>query len=536
MASTHVLLKGSQRFHRAGSEVLCPCDRQDWCELTIKIRRKAPLPDPNPAKPISRADLATRYGADPKDLDTVEKTLISLGLTVTSKNPATRTVKVAGAASTMENAFGVILSKVKHNNSLYRGRVGSIHIPTQLDGIVTGVFGLDTRPMIKRRRPLRVQAAHALPPANQRPWFIPQELAQAYHFPPGDGTGQTVAILEFGGQFLANDLKQFLKLIGLPSANPEVQVRNVQTLPLQDRNDPGAIGETMLDVEIVAGICPKATIVVFFSQFTEQGWIDNVDAVLQDPSAPSVVSVSYGLAEGTEIWTQQTVDNVNDMLKELANAGITVCVSSGDDGTDDQVPNGHAHLDFPAASPFVLAVGGTALVRSTGEEVVWFDGDGLRRDGGGSTGGGVSEFNTRPEWQTIDIPSVNPHSKKRRIVPDVAANAAGSTGYLIFAPDQNNPATSIPQISGGTSASTPLWAALIARLQQAGKQVGFLPPKLYQANPKTGGKPLGAVAFRDITEGKNASGTARGYPASPGFDATTGWGSPIGTELLDKLP
>jgi kumamolisin len=405
-----------------------------------------------------------------------------------------------------------------------------------LDGIITGVFGLDSRPMIKHRRLHRAKASGGLPPARSRAWYIPQELADAYQFPAGDGSGTTIAILEFGGQYIPSDLNAFLGMVGLSNASPNVIVRNIQVLAPSDKNDPDATGEVMLDIEIVAALCPKATIVVLFSHFTERGWIANIDAVLTDPTSPSVVSVSYGLAEGTDIWTQNAIDEINDSLKALANAGITVCVSSGDDGTDDQVPDGLAHLDFPAGSPYVLAVGGTALQRSTGDELVWFDGDGLRRDGGGSTGGGVSAYNMRPPWQKLDIPSVNPHAPKGRIVPDVAANAAGSTGYLLVAPDQRDPSRSAAQVSGGTSAATPLWASLIARLQQAGKNVGFLTPKLYQSSPNSSGKPVGAVAFRDITEGDNASGTAKGYSAMAGFDAVTGWGSPIGTELLNKLP
>ena len=80
----------------------------------------------------------------------------------------------------------------------------------------------------------------------------------------------------------------------------------------------------MLDIEIVAALCPKATIVVLFSQFSEDGWIANLDAILADHAAPTIVSVSYGLAEGTDIWTQDAIDEINDTLKALANAGITV--------------------------------------------------------------------------------------------------------------------------------------------------------------------------------------------------------------------
>jgi kumamolisin len=151
--------------------------------------------------------------------------------------------------------------------------------------------------------------------------------------------------------------------------------------------------------------------------------------------------------------------------------------------------------------------------------------------------GGVSAFNDRPSWQSnIDIVSVNANSLNGRIAPDVAANAAGSTGYLVVAPDPKHPAQSIPMIVGGTSASTPLWASLIALLLQAGKNVGFLPPKLYDQSPNSGGKLVGEVAFRDIVSGNNASGTADGYSAGPGFDAVTGWGSPNGSALLETLP
>jgi kumamolisin len=536
-SATHVVIKGSQRFHRSGAQVMGQSNPHESCEITVKVRRKAELPEPDPDKPISKADLTSLYGADTKDLDTVVKVLTAFGLTLKSKSEGRHCVEFVGPVSAMEQAFGVKLSRVKHESTTYRGRVGSIHIPAALDGIVTGVFGLDTRPMIKRRGPTRVKATSTLPPADSRTWYIPQELADAYQFPAGDGDGQTVAILEFGGQFLPDDLNSFLQLVNLPSASPNVLVRNIQTLNASDQNDPDAIGEVMLDIEIVAAICPKATIVVLFSNFSDNGWIANLDAILSDPASPSVVSVSYGLAEGTDIWMQTSIDHINDALKVLANAGITVCISSGDDGTDDQVPDGLAHLDFPAGSPYVLAVGGTALNRSTGDEVVWFDPDGLRRDGGGSTGGGVSAFNPRPSWQQdFDIISVNPNAPKGRIIPDVAANAAGSTGYLLFAPDQNNPSNPVPQISGGTSTSTPLWASLILRLQQAGKKVGFLPPRLYRPSPNSGGKPVGAVAFRDITQGSNASGTAEGYSAKPGFDAVSGWGSPIGKGLFTTLP
>ena len=71
----HVPLKGSRRYHRAGAQVMGRCDGQDWCEVTVKVRRKEALPEPVPGKPISRTELTAKYGAESKDLDTVAKTL-----------------------------------------------------------------------------------------------------------------------------------------------------------------------------------------------------------------------------------------------------------------------------------------------------------------------------------------------------------------------------------------------------------------------------------------------------------------------------
>jgi kumamolisin len=206
-------------------------------------------------------------------------------------------------------------------------------------------------------------------------------------------------------------------------------------------------------------------------------------------------------------------------------------VAAGDDGSEDQVGDGLAHVNFPASSPFVLSVGGTALVRNGSgfAEQVWFDGDGLRKDQGGSTGGGVSAVFQRPAWQTsIAIPSVNPNAITGRLVPDVSANAAGSTGYFVIVQGQ-------PQISGGTSAATPLWAALLVRLIKANVPVNYVTPVFYQTVQGSRGKPIGAMGCADITVGNNDTAAAGGYSAGPGYDAVTGWGSPKGTALAEAL-
>jgi kumamolisin len=533
--TNHVVLKGSRRSHRPGAQVLGRSDPHEWCEITVKLRRQAALPEPVAGKAVlTRTEAAEKYGASPADIETVAKTLSDYGLTVLAKDAATRSVKLAGPVERMEAVFKTHLFRVKHGDHLYRGRVGDLSVPEELHGIVEGVFGLDTRPMIRSRRSraqLGAAPSSQLPPASQRPWFLPQELAAAYDFPTNDGSGKTVGIIELGGQYLPADLQAFVEVAGLGSM-PTVKVVNVEKLAPSDRNDPDAIGEVMLDVEVVAGVCPGANIALYFSNFTEKGWVDVIDAALNDSANdPCVLSISYGLAEGADIWTQQAMDAVNDAMKEAAARGIPVCVASGDDGSDDQVGDGQAHINFPATSPYVLSVGGTALVKQGNgfTEKVWFDGDGLRKDGGGSTGGGVSAAFPRPAWQgSINIPSVNPNAGPGRIVPDVAANAAGSTGYFVVAQGRG-------EVSGGTSAATPLWAGLLARLIKANVPVGYITPVFYQTAPASGSKTIGGVGCTDTTQGNNNTAAAGGYSAGPGYDAVTGWGTPKGKTLETVL-
>jgi kumamolisin len=115
----------------------------------------------------------------------------------------------------------------------------------------------------------------------------------------------------------------------------------------------------MLDVETVAGACPGSNIVMYFSNFTEQGWVEAVDPAVHDSANElASISVSFGLAEGAVIWTEQAMELVNDSLKTAAALGIPVCIASGDDGSDDQVGDG-AHtstFQLPAPSSSRLAI------------------------------------------------------------------------------------------------------------------------------------------------------------------------------------
>jgi len=534
LGGAHVILEGSWRDLRPGAQVLGVADPDEWLELTIKLRRKKALPEPGsgkgPTKLLSRVELQAQYGADPADIEKVRTVLTALGMKILKEDAGACTVRAGGTAEVVESIFQVRLFHYSHSKGNYRGRKGDIHVPAELAGIILAVFGLDNRKMVKRRPLRRKTAALTLAQraAASRSWFYPAELASIYSFPQGDGSGQTVGLLEFGGGFFADDLAAFCKNANV--AVPTVNLVSVNNTPTNQRD--GAEGEVMLDVEVVAGVCPKANIAVYFSTFDEGGWVSAIDTAIHDEQNPiSVLSISWGYAEDAPgAWTDGALDSINDSLKAAALLGVTICVAAGDDGSDDQVGDGHAHVDFPSSSPYVLAVGGTTLKRSaTGviTETAWKDGDGLRQDNGGSTGGGVSTYFDRPSWQTATIDSVNPGSIDGRIVPDVAADASANTGYWMVVDGQGG-------ASGGTSASAPLWASLIALLNAGlGKPVGYLNPLLYQAGAD--GKTLGQTACRDIVSGNNSTASIGGYSAGEGYDAVTGWGVPIGTALLNGL-
>ncbi len=399
--------------------------------------------------------------------------------------------------------------------------------------MVEAVFGFDNRPvgrpLFKLGPPRSI--ARAARPANT---YLPTELAELYSFPDGtDGSGQTVAILAFNGAIgetgetalggyslpmVAGYFKKNLKLAAPNIAN--VVVHGPGNQPGDGSQQTDATGEVLLDICMAAGIAPKAKFLMYFTEFTEQGWVDCITSAVTATQAPSVISISYGNPEdgpaGDILWTQQAIMKVNEAFQRAALEGITVSVAASDQGSTEEVPDHRQHCDFPASSPWVLACGGTRMIASQGvinRETVWNDGP------SSATGGGVSQLFALPTYQAgANVPaSVNPGHRLGRGVPDVASLADPQTGINVLFPDGS------VQPIGGTSAAAPLWAGLIARLNQAlPKPVGFLNPALY--------KSLGTGVLRDITEGDNGA-----YKAGSGWDACTGFGSPNGTRLLTAL-
>ena len=486
---------------------------------------------------ISAKDFASNFAASQADADKVAQVLRPFGLKVEEVSLTTRSMRVSGTVAAMEAAFHPNLGIYESaEQGTFRDRQADYQIPKELKGIVTAVLGLGQRQVARRRSGASLKKKAGLPLAP----LTPADLEQRYSFPPGDAKDQKIAIAEFGGGYFSSDVAAYCTKFGraTPVVNaisvnaPAYTLQQIRQLPSPQRSDElDASIEVMMDVEIIAGLCPAAQISVYFATFDQKGWVDLLNRVILDK--PVALSISWGLAEDDTSWSPAARTAINQALNAAAALGITVCVASGDDGSGDQETDGRAHVDFPASSPFVLSVGGTMITGSAANtnEQVWWESPGRRtQSGGGATGGGVSVFFPRPQWQNVKVASLNGGSIDGRIMPDVAALAGPPLYDLVFlGGDAPN---------GGTSASAPLWAALIARIDAilpASKRQRFLTPLLYQT--VSGGKPLGRTTSHDITVGNNGSHPKPGvgYKARMGYDAVTGWGTPIGTALLAGL-
>src|SRR5215472_11847068 len=514
-----VPLPGSERQPVTGAQPGRDLDESTQIEVTLVTRRREGLPAELVTGPatVSRDELAARHGTDPSDLALIRDVLGRFGLTVTGADAGARRVTVAGPISAFSQAFGATLRLVSaphpaaSGHVQHRYRVGGLHVPAELDGVVLAVLGLDDRPQaspqIRRASGIAAAAAATAAPTS----YTPIEVAQAYSFPAGtDGTGQTIAIIELGGGFGAADLDSYFSRLGI--TGPSVTAVGVDGGSNVAGQDPrGADGEVLLDIQVAGAAAPGASQVVYFAPNSDRGFVDAVTTAVHASPTPTVVSISWGQSEDS--WTGQARAALDSAFADAAALGVTVTAAAGDNGSGDRVSDGRSHADFPASSPHALACGGTILrVDATGAvsaETVWNDGA-----QGGATGGGVSDAFALPSWQaSAGVPGQAGSGRAGRGVPDVAGNADPRTGYQVRVDGQDT-------VVGGTSAVAPLWAALICRLAQAtGRSFGLMQPLLY-AGVSAG---TTAAGFRDITQGNNGA-----YTAGPGWDACTGLGVPDG--------
>ena len=386
--------------------------------------------------------------------------------------------------------------------------------------------------------------------------YTPHQLEAAYGLGPllergFNGRGKTVIMPEIAEQQpspplvsdIRQDLADFDKAFGLPAAQLQA------TTEFARGASPWlSYAEETLDVEMVHAVAPGAAIrVVLFkpAQLSSPAGLATalIDTIRLGASRADVVSNTAGAGE--HCFTKTEVTSLHAALQTAASHNVTVVSASQDTGTVGApcnviaglTGNGPApvrELSLPASDPLALAVGGTRLTAShqTGAyvgETAWGLPYGIPGTNFQASGGGFSHLFARPGYQN-GIPGL----EAGRGVPDVAADASGHTGMALIISEGGG--QDIIRNSGGTSATAPFWAGLVAVADQyAGHDLGFINPALYQIAHSASYH----QAFHDITTGNNTvvfpPRTFPGYHATPGWDPVTGLGSPDAQTLIPLL-
>ncbi|HVK70166.1 MAG TPA: S53 family peptidase [Polyangium sp.] len=412
--------------------------------------------------------------------------------------------------------------------------------------------------------------------------LTPADVRAIYRFPPItelDGSGETIALLMLGGALEESDLHAFWDAHGIPHP-PEIKTYHVGSRPskVTSANKLYTL-EVAMTVQWVGAMAPGARILVYFvdPMVIADPWVTFLLKVIGDrENMPTIVSTSWITPERS-YYRVHGRRVVSGLLDQAAAIGVTVISAAGDWGAFDGVPRtikdgryvGDApwpHGVFPAVEERVLSVGGTMITgRAPLTEIAW---SGPPPPGLGrvlhfvrlASSGGFSREVPIPKWQNDTLkgwyargegdPAVVPYG---RGFPDVALMASGSA--VQRAPNQPLTMQGYQAVAcgqwvdyaGGTSVAAPIWAAIVALMNQARRaaglgRVGFVNPMLYALRKEN------PAPFREISEGStdvamnvlNAHGKAvihrlSGYSAGPGWDPATGLGVPDVTRLIELV-
>jgi subtilase family serine protease len=510
---------------------------------------------------------AARFGQAPATLEAAETALSGIGL---KPGQATRNGLVIPLYTTFGQA-AASLHTTFVNFRLSSGRIAFANtsaprLPSSLARLTVGIMGLDNLavpvirpPSASRRAGKSVRGGPeasgpqpceaAIEEAESRDGWTYNQLASAYGltslYTDGYlGQGVRVALFEIDPWALS-DAESFESCYGIKVPITAVSV------------DGGAgtgsgEGEAALDMDTIMGLAPRAKLTVYDAPPSGSYATDVVDEYTKilDNNKAQIISSSYGLCEPyVESEYPGLLASENNLFQEAAAQGVSVFAASGDTGSEgcyraDGNTTELATLD-QSSQPYVTGVGGTDLSSvSPRSEVTWNESPDV---GGGASGGGISNNWDMPSWQSgpgviNSYTSGSPCGNKSgycREIPDVSANADWTANpYIIY---YNGEWT----WNGGTSAATPLWAAVLADIESetytppppwdptttTAERLGFMNPTFYSAAA------AGSSGFNDITSGDNDWTGENGgkYPATSHYDLATGLGSPYAPGLASSI-
>jgi hypothetical protein len=504
---------------------------------------------------LTPEEYGERFGLASEDLDKIQHWLQSNGFHIIRSARARNWIAFSGAADQVQRTFHSEIHQYVVGGETHFANATNPSVPAALEPITSGLRGLDDfrlKPQIQRRK---AGPAEPIGPdytnLSDVHYLAPADIATIYDLNPLyassiDGTGQKIVVVGQTDVDLS-DIAAFRYIFNLSNNPPLLQLYGP---------DPGVSSEDEieadLDLEWTGAVARNATIIYVYSAdvFT------SLQSAIDDNLAP-VISMSYGGCEA-----EQSIGflDTGQQLAQQANAqGITWVASSGDAGAaacdwGHPAPRSATHgyaVNFPASIPEVTAVGGTEFNEGGGSywnywnnsnqgsavsyipEKAWNDtavnGTLVASGGGDSIHYGV------PWWQI----GASFSNDQWREVPDVSLTAsADHDSYIICTPSLPCPLTwqqSGFYVAGGTSASTPVFAGMLALLNHYLVSIGG-PPGLGNINPDLYWLALNSPGvFHDITKGDNivpcligsidCNSGSLGFSAAPGYDRTTGLGS-----------
>jgi hypothetical protein len=555
----------------------------------------------DPASPyyhqwLTPDQFADRFGMAESDIATVESWLQQQGFTIDSVARSRNAIHFSGSSAQVERAFQTEMHSYKVSGVSHFAPSKELSLPAAIASAVLGVRNVDDfRPLphvfFKKSGRLNPSFTSA---GNSNIFFAPPDIVTAYDIKPVysagyTGSGQSITLV---GQsaIVMGDIEAFQTASGLAVKDPSLYL--VPGSGSSAKSD-GDEAESDLDLEWSGAIATGATInFVYAGNNPNYGAFDALQYAI-DQQIGTIISSSYGTCETAlggatlEASFEQAATQGQTILSASGDSGSTDC--SGIPGLSSSIQKGVA-VDYPASSPFVTGLGGTEISSTADSgnyvtvgagfwqadsgstdlvnsvlkyipEVVWND-DALSVQFGGTLsagGGGASALFPKPTWQA-GVPGIPTDSK--RDVPDLSLYASPYwPGYLFCSSDsgtngpwQNGQVSSCTSgfadsstgdyiVAGGTSFSAPIFAGMLALINQKGGYTsgqGLINPTLYTlaSNGSTY-----ASAFHDITSGNNNClggstycSSATGFSAGVGYDQASGLGSVDVANLATAWP